>query len=81
MCLTIQNIKNVNFRENNSDFNLSNKIVSKIVMYELWYDYLKPKYGEKELCYMNTDSFQVNINTEDIYIDIKDVERRLDISN
>ena len=81
MCLTLQNIKNVNFRENNSDFNLSNKIVSKIVMYELQYDYLKPKYGEKELCYMNTDSFQVNINTEDIYIDIKDVERRLDISN
>ena len=81
MCLTLQNIKNVNFCENNSDFNLSNKIVSKIVMYELWYDYLKLKYGEKELCYMNTDSFQVNINTEDIYIDIKDVERRLDISN
>ena len=25
--------------------------ISKIVMYELWYDYLKPKYGEKaKLC-------------------------------
>ena len=24
-------------------------------MYEFWYDYIKPKYGEKtELCYMDT---------------------------
>ena len=32
--------------------------ISKIVMYEFWYDYLKPKYGEKaKLCYMDTDRF------------------------
>ena len=38
------------------------------VMYELWYDYLKPKYGEnKELCHMNTDSFIVHVKTDYIY--------------
>ena len=35
---------------------------SKIVMYEFWYDYVKPKYHEKaKLCYMNTESFIVYI--------------------
>ena len=28
--------------------------LSKILMYEFWYDYVKPKYCEK-LCYMDTD--------------------------
>ena len=27
--------------------------VSKIVMYEIWYDYVKPKYGEKLYGYRN----------------------------
>ena len=36
--------------------------LSKILMYEFWCDYLKPKYGEKaKLCYMDTDSFLVYI--------------------
>ena len=43
---------------------------SKIVMYEFWYDYLKPKCGEKtKLCNMDTDSFIVYIKTKDIYSD------------
>ena len=48
-------------------------------MYEFWYDYVKPKYGEKEkLCYMNTDSSVVHVKTEDIYKDIaEDVEKDL----
>ena len=30
---------------------------SKVVIYEFWYDYLKPKYRQKvKLCYMDTDS-------------------------
>ena len=34
--------------------------LSKAVMYEFWYDYVKPKYGENaRLCYMDTDSFIV----------------------
>ena len=34
--------------------------LSKILMYDFWYDYLKPKYSEKaKCCYMDTDSFIV----------------------
>ena len=30
--------------------------LSKILMYEFWHDYAKPKYGKKaKLCYMDTD--------------------------
>ena len=54
--------------------------MSKTVMYEFWYDYVKPKYGEKaELCYMDTGSFKVYIKTKDIYVEItKDIETRFD---
>ena len=32
--------------------------ISKTLMYEFWYDYIKPKYGDKaRLCYLDTDSF------------------------
>ena len=57
--------------------------LSKIVMYELWYDCVKPKYGENtKLCYMDTDSFIVHVKTNDIYKDIaKYVETRFDTSN
>ena len=56
---------------------------SKILMYEVWCDYMKPKYGnDVKLCYMNTDSFVMNIKTEDFYKDIaNDVEKRFDTSN
>ena len=41
-------------------------------MHEFWYDYMKPKVGEKaKLCSMYTDSFMACIKTEDIYTDIK----------
>ena len=57
--------------------------LNKILINNFWYDYVKPKYGEKlELCYMDTDSFIVYINTDDIYKDIsKDIETRFDTSN
>ena len=42
---------------------------SKLLMYEFWYDYMKSKYGNNvKLCYMDTDSFIMNIKTEDFYI-------------
>ena len=57
--------------------------ISKTLMYEFWYDYIKLKYKEKaKLCYMDTDSFIIHIKTEDFYKDIaNDVERWFDTSN
>ena len=52
-------------------------------MYEFWYNYVKPKYGEKaKLRYMDTNGFIVYIKTDDIYKDIpEDVETIFDTSN
>ena len=49
----------------------------------LIYDYMKPKYGNNvQLCYMDTDSFIMNIKTEDFYKYIaNDIEKRFDTSN
>ena len=45
--------------------------ISKITMYEFWYDYVRSKYGSRaRLCYMDTDSFVINIKTKDFYKDI-----------
>ena len=44
----------------------------KELMYEFYYDYLKPKFKDKvKLLYMDTDSFVLHIETEDFYEDIK----------
>ena len=50
--------------------------LSKTLMYAFWYHYIKPKYGDKaRLCYMDTDSFVIYIETEDFSKDIaSDVE-------
>ena len=52
-------------------------------MYKFWYDYIKPKYEDRDkLCYMDTDSFVIYIETEDFYKDIADdIERWFDTSN
>ena len=52
-------------------------------MYEFWYAYVKPKYGENaKLCYLDTDSFIVHVKTDDIYKDISEnVETRFGTSN
>ena len=57
--------------------------ISKTLMYEFWYDYIKPKYSDKaRLGYMDRDSFFMHIKREDFYKDIAcDVERWFDTSN
>ena len=53
--------------------------ISKTLMNEFWYNYMKPKYANNvKLCYMDTDSFIMNIKTNDFYKNISnDVENRL----
>ena len=57
--------------------------ISKTVMYEFCYDYIKPKYQQNaKLCYMDTDSFIIYIKSENVYKDIADdVEKRSDTSS
>ena len=57
--------------------------ISKTLIYEFCYDYMKPKYGDNvKLCYMDTDSFIIHIKVEDFYKDIAfDVQKRFDTSN
>ena len=52
-------------------------------MYEFWCDYLKPKYQDRvKLCYMDTDSFILEIQTDDFFEDINnDVNKWFDTSN
>ena len=52
-------------------------------MYEFWYDYVKSKYMDNaRLCYMDMDSFVINVKTKDFYKDIaEDVKERFDTSN
>ena len=56
--------------------------LSKIVMYEFWYEYVVPKYGENaKLCYMDTNSFIVYLKMDDVYKNIaEDVEKLFDTS-
>ena len=44
---------------------------SKLHMYQFWYDHLKQKYGDKvQLLYTDTDSYIIEVETEDIYRDM-----------
>ena len=56
--------------------------ISKTLMFEFWYDYIKPKYhNNAKLCWMDTESFIIHIKTEDFYKDIADnVKKWFDIS-
>ena len=57
--------------------------LSKTIMYEFHYDYMKHKYRDEDLtlCYMDTDSLIYSIKTEDFYKDIADnVEARFETS-
>ena len=57
--------------------------LSKLVMYEFHYDYMKKKYSEDKLklLYMDTDSLVYSISTENFYVNIAaDIEARFDTS-
>ena len=57
--------------------------ISKTLMYEFWYNYIKPKYDDKaRQWYMDTDRFVIYFKTENFYKDIaNDVKRWFDTSN
>ena len=57
----------------NKSVNLGLSILdlSKTVMYEFWYDYVKPKYGKKaKRCYTDADRFIVHGKADDIFNDV-----------
>ena len=42
--------------------------ISKKLMYEFWYDYIVPKYGDRvKLCYTDIDTYIINIKTKDFF--------------
>ena len=82
--LSIIEMKNTKVKMNKPIYlGLSILEISKILMYEFWYDYMKPKCNnDVKLCYMDTDRFVMHIKTNDFYKDIaSDVENRFDTSN
>ena len=82
--LLVMEMKNTEVRMNKPIY-LGQAILdlSKTLMYEFWYDYLKPTYGDKiRLCYTDADSFVMHIKTDDFYKDINnDVDKWFDTSN
>ena len=55
---------------------------SKLHMYQFWYDYLKQKYGNKiRLIYTDTDSFVIEVETDDIYKDMLEDSHLYDFSD
>ena len=57
--------------------------ISKIAMYEYWYDCVKPNYGKKtKLCCIDMDSLIFHVKLEDTNADlVGSVKKRFDTSN
>ena len=84
-----ENCDSYTFKENEVKMNQPNYLgfavleLSKLLMYETYYDILQPYFREKilQLHYMDTDSFVLSINTKDIIKDLKNLEDIFDFSN
>ena len=57
--------------------------LSKLLMYETYYDKLQPYFGQEniQLHYMDTENFVLSVNTKDIIKDLKNLEDIFDFSN
>ena len=57
--------------------------LSKLLMYETYYDKLQPYFGQEnlKLHYMDCDSFVLTIETQNINNDLKNLEDLFDFSN
>ena len=84
-----ENLVAVHMKKTEVDFNKPIYIgqaildLSKTLMFDFLYNYIKNKYGEKaELLFTDTDSLMYLIQTEDFYHDInKDIKRKFDTSD
>ena len=57
--------------------------LSKLLMFETYYDKLQPYFGQEiiQLHYTDTDNFVLSVNTKDIIKDLKNLENIFDFSN
>lgn len=57
--------------------------LSKVLMYDFYYNFIKPKYGSSvEMVYTDTDSFVLNVKTDSFYTDmLEDIDERYDTSD
>lgn len=56
--------------------------LSKHLMYNFYYAVLVPRYGDKmKLCFTDTDSFCLEIKTENIYNDVQEMKHHFDCSD
>ena len=84
-----ENCDSYTFRENEVKMNKPMYLgfcvleLSKLHMHESYYDILQPYFGQEniQLHYMDTDSFILNVNTNDIIKDLKNLENIFDFSN
>ena len=82
--LTAVHMKKVSLKFNKPVYlGMSILDLSKTLMYDFHYNYIKPKYGDNaKLLFTDTDSLAYEIQTEDFYRDISsDVKEKFDTSN
>ena len=76
-------MKKINVKMNKPVYLGSSLLEISKIMYEFWYEFIKPKYkSNAKLCDVDTDSFIIHIKIEEIYKDIAvDVKKGYDTSN